>query len=271
MSFYLKLVTGKNRLFKSLAIFFLICSCSSCTPSYNIVLMGGQSNMVGRGKVSDLQDSALPDGFILYDFSLKYDLTKPEGNFGPEIGLAQVLHQKLPDRKFILVKYAIGGASLLDWAPDYSREKAKMTGHTEFGNMYKKLFSKLDSVNKLYKRTRIVALLWMQGERDARILEAGLVYRENFEKLIRAARRDTDVPKLPVIFGTINPLEKGWPAREKVRKAQSDISMSDNGAFLIDTDALLKWDDSLHYSSKGQIDLGKAFGEKLVNILKIEN
>jgi len=41
-----------------------------------------------------------------------------------------------------------------------------------------------------------------------------------------------------------------------------------SNTYIINTDHLEKWDDHLHYSSKGQIDLGTKFGEKIIELLK---
>jgi hypothetical protein len=46
------------------------------------------------------------------------------------------------------------------------------------------------------------------------------------------------------------------------------ISQELPNTYLIDTDDLEKWEDDLHYSSNGQIDLGVKFGEMLTEHIK---
>jgi hypothetical protein len=233
---------------------------------YKVILMAGQSNMVGIGKISDLENKNLPENIRFFDFTLSPDLSKTSGNFGPEVGVSRVLHQHFPDQHFILIKYAIGGSSLLDWAPDYDPEKAKITGFRQFGNMFATFQQQIGSVTEGLD-AEIVALLWMQGERDARVPEAGKDYFQNFSKLIGAFREKTANPHLPVIFGQINPREDLYPALEVVRSAQLKIDSEIPETYLIKTDDLPKVDDRVHYNTAGQLLLGKRMGEKLVEVL----
>lgn len=233
---------------------------------YDVILMGGQSNMVGQGKLTDLEPMTFSNVSV-FDFGVHPNLTPPKGNFGPEVGLSMSLDKNYPNKKFILIKYAIGGASLLDWSPNYDPQKAEITGHPEFGNMYKRLITLTDSLTKGRKVT-LRALLWMQGERDARIPEAGVDYYSNFTLLVNSIRKDLESPDLPVIFGKVNPPPDRYPALDTVVRAQMRISQELPNTYVIDTDDLEKWEDDLHYSSKGQIKLGVKFGEKLTELLK---
>lgn len=263
-------------LFIALSTIFLW-SCSS-TPKiryvdglsnhleYDVILMGGQSNMVGQGKLTDLEPMSFSN-VTFFDLGLNPSLTPPQGNFGPEVGLSMELSKNYPNKRFLLIKYAIGGASLLDWSPNYDQQKAKITGHPEFGNMYKRLIMLTDSLTKGHQ-VKVRALLWMQGERDARIPEAGVNYYNNFELLINSIRKDLKSPDLPVIFGKVNPPPDRYPALDTVVGAQMRISQELPNTYLIDTDDLEKWEDDLHYSSNGQIDLGVKFGEMLTEHIK---
>jgi hypothetical protein len=233
---------------------------------YDVILMGGQSNMVGQGKLTDLEPMSFSN-VTFFDLGLNPSLTPPQGNFGPEVGLSMELSKNYPNKRFLLIKYAIGGASLLDWSPNYDQQKAEITGHPEFGNMYKKLIMLTDSLTKGHQ-VKVRALLWMQGERDARIPEAGVNYYNNFELLINSIRKDLKSPDLPVIFGKVNPPPDRYPALDTVVGAQMRISQELPNTYLIDTDDLEKWEDDLHYSSNGQIDLGVKFGEKLTEHIK---
>ncbi|WP_268036950.1 sialate O-acetylesterase [Algoriphagus sp. PAP.12] len=234
--------------------------------SYEVILLAGQSNMEGLGKVSDLSPMNF-ENIHFFDYGLNSNMKKSSGNFGPEIGLAKTLQKNFPDRKFIFIKYAVGGSSLLDWAPKYDAEKAKITGHPEFGNMYARLMELTDSLTNGLK-TEPVAILWMQGERDARVPEAGKDYYKNFKHLIQSLRKDLDHKSLPLLFGKVNPPRQTYLALETVNRAQVKTSKKIKNTFLISTDNLDKLADNLHYSSQGQLELGERFGEKLLDILK---
>ena len=127
----------KESLFIIIAFITLLVGCSdnskvkyaqslSNNEEYEVILMGGQSNMVGQGIQSDLQKMTF-ENISYFDFGLSPNLKNPRDNFGPEVGVAMELRSNFPNKKFILIKYAIGGASLLDWSPNYSKQKAEVT------------------------------------------------------------------------------------------------------------------------------------------------
>lgn len=234
---------------------------------YYLILLGGQSNMVGSGKRVDIKCDYEFNTIFYYNFGMNQSFKISNENFGPEIGISAELKRHFPDKKFILIKYAIGGASLLDWSPGYDKSVAAITGHPEFGAMYDSLMSKVELVTEgLCIKT--TALVWMQGERDARIPEAGVNYYGNFKSFIDSMRADLNSQYLPVIFGRINPPVTLYPAVDAVVQAQQRISEEVRNTYLIDTENLEKWSDDVHYSSVGQIELGRLFGKKIVELLQ---
>jgi hypothetical protein len=133
--------------------------------------------------------------------------------------------------------------------------------------MYEHLLTIVDSVTH-GRTTKISALLWMQGERDARIPEAGKAYYQNFDFLIESIRTDFNSPNLPIIYAKVNPPKENYPALTVVNEAQLRIEKNVRNAYLIETDGIEKWNDKLHYSSTGQLELGRRFGLKLTEILR---
>lgn len=261
------------RTFTATLLVLLFWSCVSNTiPSQIanakpiVILMGGQSNMTGSGDLSTLETTDLGSNIVYHNFGMDAQLRLKSKNFGPEYGLAEVLNKAMPNQEFIFIKYSIGGSSLLDWAPEYSEEKAKITKNQKFGNVYRKFCTAVDSI--LDSKDYVLgAMFWMQGERDARIEPAGNEYYVNFKKLISAIRRDFKSPKLPILFGQVNPPLDRYVAVETVRQAQSQVAKESDYNYLIFTDDLEKLDDQVHYSSKGLWKLGERFGNELVPLI----
>jgi hypothetical protein len=236
-------------------------------PKYYVILMGGQSNMAGMGKTADLKDAAPPANVKFFAYGPGTGGASNRQRFGPEVGLWQSLHKQFPDTHFLIIKYAIGGASMLDWAPNYDAEKAKITGHARFGNMFEAMFSKVDSLTKVYD-TQMLALLWMQGERDAKIPAAGKNYYPHFKDFIEATRQRAHAPQLPVLFGEVNPPAADYPALPQVRRAQADIAAKVKNTYLIGTEGLPKLSDNLHYNTQGQLTLGERYARQVAQLLK---
>lgn len=225
--------------------------------------------MVGSGRIADLDTATIPDHINYFDRGMRPDFRQDSLSFGPEIGLSQVLHQHFPDANFLLIKYAIGGASLLDWAPDYDSTQAVITGNAHFGAMYDSLWKyTTQAMATVDETTEIAALLWMQGERDARIPEAGVDYYPHFKNFIERIRQDADHPGLPIIFGLVNPDPARYAAVDTVQAAQRRIAREMDYVWMIDTSDLAKWDDEVHYNSDGQLELGHRFGKVIVKCLE---
>ncbi|WKN40430.1 sialate O-acetylesterase [Tunicatimonas pelagia] len=270
---------------RNLLVFKLVIVIAGCNPNnknssevdttaeeeqkHYVILMGGQSNMVGSGRVADLDSVNIPDHITYFNRGMKPNFSQDSLSFGPEIGLSQILHQHFPDSNFILVKYAIGGASLLDWAPDYDSAQATITRNVRFGVMYDSLWKYVSQATATVNEpTEIAALLWMQGERDARIPEAGVDYYPHFRTFIERIRQDADRPNLPIIFGLVNPDPARYAAVDTVQAAQRRIANEMDDVWMIDTSDLGKWDDNVHYNSAGQLELGQQFGQALVKYWK---
>lgn len=230
-----------------------------------VLILAGQSNMVGHGRMEDVAEKGMttPTNVTLYLGTEEASLTA-RPRFGPELTIAEECANAAPDREIILVKYAIGTTSLLDWAPDWDADRAKITGHSHRGALYQQLMAIIEELS--LADANVAAVLWMQGERDANIEEAGREYYENIRTLVEAFRKDLGREDLPFLLGQVNPPPQRYRASDIVRLAQRRIADELPNVYLIETDDLSKWDDALHYDSEGLLELGRRFANKLVAI-----
>lgn len=231
---------------------------------YQVILMAGQSNMVGLGKVKHLTNFNLPDNISLFDYSTDTDLKELPYNFGPEVGLARRLNKEFPDTNFILIKYAIGGSSINEWL---STVESKIKRPTDFGNIYGKFLEFSNTITKNYNTTNL-AFLWMQGETDTAYNSTAKTYDTNLKLLISNVRNDFNDPNLPVLIGEINPKSEQYKYVQIVQNAQHRISESLPNTYLIETKTLEKSKDSVHYTSLGLLKLGDNFGDILSKLIK---
>jgi hypothetical protein len=233
-----------------------------------LFILAGQSNMVGRGRYDDLPagERALPDNVTFHQVALNSNLRHVQGQLGPEYGMAHTLAPSYTGETLV-VKYAVDASSLLDWAPRWDAARAEITGNPHFGPLYHSLLGFVDQVQAARETPCLpAAVLWMQGERDARFLEAGREYEQNLEALIRRLRLDLDTPGLPFLLGRINPPADHYPAVGEVQRAQAAVAQRLDGVVLILTEGLAKQPDELHYNTAGQIELGKRFAEAYLQI-----
>ena len=241
-----------------------------------VLLLAGQSNMLGQGQVAELSAemkvmpekvSLLVNGRAVTPF--------PQGSFGPEVGIAKAMAKHFPGRAIVLFKFAVGGTSQLAWSPQYDAERVKriqFSHDVNAGALYPKL---LAAWNLAFPdgTTKPDAILWMQGESDAILDEVGKEYRTHIEQLILALRRDLQAPEAPFLIGEINPpkvaasIQHVFPAVDEVVRAQRAAANELPHVFTLSTNGLGKKPDEVHYDTQGQLELGQRFALRLIEAL----
>ncbi len=219
-----------------------------------VLVFAGQSNMVGQGSTGGLPEemkAPLPSVLVADTGQGKWVPFKPGKGMGPEIACCRLLAKAL-GQPVGFVKFAVGGTDLgKQWHPEGT------------GNLYTKLRDRVQAAQTLGD-VEIVAMLWMQGERDSRSGPMAEKYAENLDKLVRRARADFKSPNMIFVCGRVNPPGGHYPHQDKVRKAQESISLPRTG--WIDCDDLAKHGDNLHYNTVGLIEMGKRFAAKVLQI-----
>lgn len=225
-----------------------------------VFILAGQSNMAGSG--SDI--SALPEEFrkpqrniLFFDgnswLPLEAGRTSAyEKNFGPEVSFGQAMSKELGE-PIGIVKLAVPGTNLaVEWSPENEK------------SLYVKLFSTVKAAQKS-RPIVISGMLWMQGERDSKFEDMSNAYQKNLVHLIEKARKDFEFAEMPFVCGRVNPK---YPFAGQVRKAQESIDLP--GYKMVNCDDLPKNSDNLHYSSKGQLELGRRFASAMLELIKIK-
>jgi hypothetical protein len=228
-------------------------------PSVAVFILAGQSNMEGQGKLAELDVSlSRQPANIEFYLSGVHSLMIAQPTVGPEFSLASELSQAMPARQIVFVKYALGGVSLLAWAPDWVPTRAALTENEQVGPLYRNLLDQIGAITR-NKTVEFSGVFWMQGERDARYPAAAAEYETNLAEFIQRLRRDLKTPQLPFIFGQVNPPASTYPGLESVRSAQVRIARAVPNTKLVATDDLTKLADGLHYDTSGQVSLGRRF------------
>ncbi|MEN8117512.1 MAG: sialate O-acetylesterase [Bacteroidota bacterium] len=226
-----------------------------------------------------------------------WDLLKPghgvghsssfEGNnlserFGIEQTFALEIQKLLPGENIALIKYSKGGTSIhIDaagrfgcWDPDFNVG----TGNNQYDHFLatvKNAYSAKDIDGDGEEDELIPAgILWMQGESDAGTPEWANQYSANLKRLIDLIRAAFRTDDLPVVIGRIsdsgNDDEDGmvWNYGKEVRWQQARFVSQDENAALVTSTDNYSYSDPWHYDTKGYIDLGKKFAEKMVGLLR---
>ena len=156
-------------------------------------ICAGQSNMVGWGDSTKLPNDLRKgnDRVLMFEQG-KWQPLRPhkpakqgqrrvgltEFHFGPEIAFGHAMAKAWPNETIGIIKFSIGGTSVLAWKPDWSKEDADRVGQARHGSLYKKLMAKVDQAKKS-RDIEIVGFLWLQGGGDMKKVDVAEEYLEN--------------------------------------------------------------------------------------------
>jgi hypothetical protein len=125
----------------------------------------------------------------------------------------------------------------------------------------------LDNLRKTTLPFRVRALVWVQGEHDAKQAESALAYATNLARLKRRLEEDLGCGTVPLVYGQVLPYEPAltrFVARQEVRASQqaahglSGQPTAIRGAWMVPTDGMPLLPDTVHYAPMGQAMLGEA-------------
>ena len=171
-----------------------------------VILLGGQSNASGCSRDDYLQKNVSEEKYAEYKNG--YDNVyinylsgakmscafvkcatlqgEMDGCFGPELGIAEKLHETYPDRTFFIIKCAWGGTNLFEqWlSPSSIGRVGKL--YTQFVDFVETSIQYLESKNY---NVKIEAMCWMQGESDSFSVRNANGYEKHLNNFIKDIRR----------------------------------------------------------------------------------
>lgn len=209
-------------------------------------LLLGQSNMAGKGNVSELDAKmkTLPKNVTFFLHGSASEISR-QPRFGPEVSFAKQLAKAHPHKKINLVKFAPGGSMMKDW----------LKGRQH----YRTMTTQLNRVQKNHK-LNVSGVLWMHGERDTRSISNANNYKRNLKMFISTIRQDLKKAHLPIVIAQISVPEAFSPAAIKqIKRAQQETARDLHSVKVFSTEQLSKRPDKVHYDSSGQIELGRLF------------
>ncbi len=174
---------------------------------FDLVYLGGQSNMEGFGFVKELPEDLQPgvEGCFIFHATAKPDLQPVSGQskwvplkpghgtdfqanenevkysnrFGVELSLAAELRKQRPDRKLAIIKYARNGSSIDvkaagnwgSWEPDFEGPEGDYQGINQYDHFLSTVQNGLTNADVdgdgEVDKLHPIGICWMQGESDA--------------------------------------------------------------------------------------------------------
>ena len=222
-----------------------------------LIILAGQSNMMGRGKVSELPATykTTPANVKYFYQGREHPLAKFAW-FGPEVSFAHEVARAFPKDTIILVKQAASGSLIQQWQPGQA--------------LYKGLLRQVGFAEKAEGEGQVDAILWMQGESDAQSnISVAQQYGKRFDTLVTHLREDLQAPDSLFLYGQVNLDHPDYAAGIKsVRQQQQAAQRELPRALMVSTDGLGKQADGIHYNAIGQMELGKRFAKAYIQHMK---
>ena len=253
-----------------------------------VILLGGQSNASGCSRddylkmnVSEEKYQEYSDGYdnVYINYLSGTNMSEAfvkcstlqgemEGCFGPELGLAEKLHEMYPDEDFVIIKCAWGGTNLYEqWLSPSSNGKT--------GKLYKQFVkfvkTSIDYLEGKNYEVSIEAMCWMQGESDAFLVSSAENYGKHLNNFIEDIRGEfsdyASEDGIAFIDAYIADNPVYWVHCDEVNAGKREVSKLSDKNFVVDTIAEgLAFSnepadnpDLAHYDSMSEILLGHLF------------
>lgn len=233
----------------------------SVDTTFYIYLLIGQSNMAGRGKLTDeyksISDSRVltlskEREWVTAKHPLHFD--KPVAAVGPGLSFGIAMADANPGKKIGLIPCAVGGTSINKWISG-AFDPSTNTHPWDDAQL---------RIQEGMKYGIIKGAIWHQGESDSNA-DSSKIYLQRLTELIDRVRDEVQSENLPFVAGElgrykpeyhfINDVIRSLPEKVKHTGLVSSEGLEHNG-------------DGVHFDSEAAVELGKRYAKAMLDLSK---
>jgi hypothetical protein len=230
----------------------------------HVIVMAGQSNMVGAGNVDvlpeHLQPWAEPLPAIPYRQWLNgseygpvgwTDHLRPRGVLiGPEMSFGHRIAAARPNESVAILKMAYNGTSLgCAWNPE-------ACGHHLYETLVVIIEDWMEDLESTGVDCRFAGMVWVQGESDSAAVWAANSYFYNLLEFVRNLRIDTHRATLPFVLVRVHPRASAYQYGPQVRAAMQDVAAIDTAIDSVGISDLALKSDNVHLTGESMVRVG---------------
>ncbi|WP_161554930.1 sialate O-acetylesterase [Ereboglobus luteus] len=217
--------------------------------SLDLFLLIGQSNMAGRGSLTE-QDKTAPARVWTLDKDKNWvpaidplHFDKPIAGVGLGRTFGIVVSEAQPGVHVGLIPCAVGGTSVNRWKK----------GGEHYNNA-------IDRARAAMKHGKLKAILWHQGEGD-RAKTSSTVYQQRLRQLIADFRADLKAPDIPFIIGELGRFykHKTGSSIDDFNEDLRNFAEKERNCICVSSENLAHRGDNVHFNASALRELGRRY------------
>lgn len=226
----------------------------------HIYILMGQSNMAGRGKVTNqYAKQQHPRVTMLNQAGEWIPATHPVhfdkptiAGVGPGLSFGIAMAEVNRKATIALVPCAVGGTPIAKWVPG-AYDKATDTHPYDDAER---------RIKKAMETGIIKGVIWHQGEGDSNEKSAR-IYLDNLQKLIYRVRELVGNPELPFVVGQLARYRDNY---QRVNRALEKLEETVPYTALVSSEGLWHKGDGTHFDSPSASELGRRFAKEMFRL-----
>lgn len=249
-----------------LSSFLLILFLPACAlaqqvdTNIHIYILMGQSNMAGRGKLTDYYKKQRHERVIMLTkdnqwkpavHPLHFDKPKAAG-VGPGLTFGIQMAEAYPAITVGLVPCAVGGTSIAKWVPGAVDSVTRTHPYDDA----------LIRIKEAMKRGVIKGIIWHQGEGDSNV-RSSAIYLDNLAALIGRIRKETGNPALPVVVGQLARYRERY---HLINQQLTNLPGRVPNTAVVSSEGLWHKGDGTHFDSPSAAEFGRRFADGMLQL-----
>ena len=232
---------------------------SAVDTNMDIYLLLGQSNMAGRGKLTDEYKSISDPRVLMLTkagewVTAKHPLhfDKPVAAVGPGLSFGIAMADASPGKMIGVLPCAVGGTSINKWVPGAFDPPTK-THPWDDAEI---------RIKEGMKRGVIKGVIWHQGESDSNP-DSAAVYLDRLATLISRIRKLVGNDKLPFVAGELGRYE---PHYKYINEVLANLAKKVPYTTLVSSEGFIHNGDNVHFDSPSADAFGKRYAKGMLEI-----
>lgn len=229
-------------------------------PDFHLYLLIGQSNMSGRGVITEEFEKMSDPEVLMLDKNNEWVVARHPLHFdkparagvGPGLSFGMEMHKHYPGVKIGLIPCAVGGTPIESWQPGVMDRVTKQYAYDQA----------LDRLKIAMQQGVIKGIIWLQGEANS-TPEKSKNYMFQLEELIKRLRGVCKNEKLPFVAGELGPYRENYSIINNLIK-----SLPDEVPYtaIASSKGLKDKGDRTHFDSPSANELGKRFAAEMLHL-----